>query len=207
MQAMVLTLAPINMESMAAPWERSFTNYRKAGLLLPLMSKKNFKEFLDVLAGQISGLPSHQSDHDYPRIKFPRKFSTLSQLQGHKTLGVLLLFIVSLHSKACWAKDFPDSNSFGRSKFVNPKDIESFCHLFEVLLVYETWFWLDAVEKSTIVGGTQVRNATKYAMTRYVDTANRTQGHYLKMTKTHAPLHIDYNLCNFGSNNNSHSAV
>ncbi len=146
-----------------------------------------------------------QSDHDYPRIKFPRPLSTLSQLQGHKTLGVLLLLVVSLHSKACWAKDSPDSNSFGRSKFVNPKDIESYHHLFEVLLVYETWLWLNAVEKSTIVGGTQVSNATKYAMTRYVDTINRTQGDRLKMTKTHAPLHTDYNILNFGSNNNSHS--
>jgi hypothetical protein len=117
---------------------------------------------------------------------------------------VLLLLVVSLHSKAYWAKDSPNSNSFGRSKFVHPKDIESFCHLFEVLLVYKTWFWLDAVEKSTVVGGTQVSNATKYAMTRYVDTVDRTQGHILKMTKTHAPLHMDYNLCNFGSNNNSH---
>jgi hypothetical protein len=58
---------------------------------------------------------------------------------------VLLLLIVSLRSKVCWAKDSPNSNSFGRSKFVNPKDIESFRHLFEVLLVYETCFWLDAV--------------------------------------------------------------
>jgi hypothetical protein len=108
------------------------------------------------LAGQISGLLSYQSDHDYPRIKFPRPLSTLSQLQGHETLGVLLLLVVSLHSKACWAKDSPNSNSFGRSKFVSPKDIESYRHLFEVLLEYETWFWLDAVEKSTVVGGTQV---------------------------------------------------
>jgi hypothetical protein len=28
--------------------------------------------------------------------------------------------------------------------------------------VYETWFWCDAVEKSTVVGGTQVSNATKW---------------------------------------------
>jgi hypothetical protein len=82
--------------------------------------------------------------------------------------------------------------------------MESFCHLFEVLFVYETWFWLDTVEKSTIVGGTQVSNATKYAMRRYVDTVDHTQGHSLKMTKTHAPLHMDYNIRNFGSNNNSH---
>jgi hypothetical protein len=71
--------------------------------------------------------------------------------------------------------------------------------------VYKTWFRLEAVEKSTIVGGTQVSNATKYAMTRYLDTVDCTQGHGLKMTKTHAPLHMDYNLNNFGSNNNSHS--
>jgi hypothetical protein len=82
---------------------------------------------------------------------------------------------------------------------------ESFRHLFEVLLVYETWFCLDAVKKSTVVGGTKVSNATKYAMTRYVDTVNHTQGHSLKTTKTDAPLHMDYNLCHFGSNNNSHS--
>jgi hypothetical protein len=102
----------MNMESMAAPWERSFTNYRRAGLLPVTLDKfykvvlmKKPKEFLDILAGQISGLLSHQSDHDNPRIKFPRPLSTLLQLQGHKTLGVLLLVIVSLHSKACWAKD------------------------------------------------------------------------------------------------------
>jgi hypothetical protein len=64
---------------------------------------KKPKGFLDILAGQISGLLSHQSDRDYPRIKFLRPLSTLSQLQGHETLGVLLLFVVSLHAKACWA--------------------------------------------------------------------------------------------------------
>jgi hypothetical protein len=62
---------------------------------------------------------------------------------------------------------------------------ESFCHLFEVLLVYETWFWLDAVEKSTVVGGTQVSNATKYAMTRYVDTVDHTQGRKDTCPTTH----------------------
>jgi hypothetical protein len=41
-------------------------------------------------------------------------------------------------------------------------------------------------------------------MTRYVDIVDHTQGHSLKTTKTHAPLYMDYNLCNFGSNNNSH---
>jgi hypothetical protein len=72
MQPMVLTLAPINiMESMAAPWERSFTNYRRAGLLTldefyTVVLTKKPKEFLDVLAGQISGLLSRQSDRDYP---------------------------------------------------------------------------------------------------------------------------------------------
>jgi hypothetical protein len=60
------------------------------------------------------------------------------------------------------------------------------------------------VEKSTIVGGLQASNATKYTMTRYVDTVDCTQGYGFKMTKTHAPLHTDYNLRNFGSNKNSH---
>jgi hypothetical protein len=135
------------MESMAAPWERSFTKQLQKGWITDTLMSSSYKvvltkkpkEFLDVLAGQISGVLSHQSDRDYPRIKFPRPLSTLSQLQGHETLGVLLLLVVSLHSKACWVKDSPDSNSFGRSKFVNPKYIESFCHLFEVLLVYKTW--------------------------------------------------------------------
>jgi hypothetical protein len=166
---------------------------------------KKPKEFLDILAGQISGLLFHQSDCDYPQIKFPRPLSTLSQLQGHETLGMLLLLVARLHSKAsCWTKDSLDTNSFSRSKFVHPEEIETFCHLLEVLLVYKTWFWLDAVEKSTILGGTQVKDATKYAMTRYVDTIVHTQGHSLKTTKTHAPLHTDYTLHNFGSNNNSH---
>jgi hypothetical protein len=72
--------------------------------------------------------------------------------------------------------------------------------------VYKTWFWLDVVEKSTIVGGSQVSNATKYAMTRNFDTVDRTQGHGLKTTNTHAPLHTDNNIRNYGSNNNSHSS-
>jgi hypothetical protein len=59
--------------------------------------------------------------------------------------------------------------------------------------------------QSPVAGGTQVSNATKYTMTRNVDTVDRTQGHGLKTTKTHAPLHMDYNLHYFGSNNNSHS--
>jgi hypothetical protein len=198
------------MESMAAPWERSFTNYRRAGLLLPLMSStrlfspKSPRNFLTSLPDRFLVCYLIRVTVTIPESSFRGHFP-LFRNWGHKTLGVLLLLDVSLHLKACWAKDSPDSNSFGRSKFVNPKDIESFCHLFEVLLVYKTWFWLDAVEKSTVVDGTQVSNATKYAMTRYVDTVNHTQGHGLKMTKTHAPLHTDYNLCNFVSNNNSHS--
>jgi hypothetical protein len=83
---------------------------------------KKPKEFLHILARKISCLLSCQSDCDYPRIKFPWPLSTLLQLQGHETLGMLLLLVVRIHSKACWAKDSPNSNSFGRSKFVNPKD-------------------------------------------------------------------------------------
>jgi hypothetical protein len=71
-----------------------------------LVLMKKPEELLDVLAKQISGCYLIRVIMtSYPRIKFPRPLSTLSQLQGHKTLGVLLLLIVSLHSKACWAKD------------------------------------------------------------------------------------------------------
>ncbi len=83
---------------------------------------KKPKEFLDMLARQISGLLSCQSDRDYPRIKFLRPLSTLLQQQGHETLGVLLLLMVSLHSRACWTKDSPNTNSFSTSKFVDPKE-------------------------------------------------------------------------------------
>jgi len=113
--------------------------------------------------------------------------------------------VVSLHSKGCWSKDSPDPNAFGRSGHICAAKVESFHHLFEVLLVYETWFRLDEVDKTTIVGSDQVNKATKYAMTRYVNTVDRTEGNGLKTTKTHAPLHTEYNLQKFGSNNNSHS--
>jgi hypothetical protein len=45
-------LVPINMESMAAPWERSFTNYRRAGLLdefYNVVLTKNPRNFLTSL--------------------------------------------------------------------------------------------------------------------------------------------------------------
>lgn len=48
-------------------------------------------------------------------------------------------------------------------------------------------------------------DATRYAMAWYVDTVDRVKGHGLKTTKTHSPLHTEYNLRMFGSHNNSHS--
>jgi hypothetical protein len=69
---------------------------------------------------------------------------------------------------------------------IDAEEIESFQHLFEVLLVYETSFHLDEVEKATIIGSMQVKDATKYAMTRYIETVDHIKGTGLKTTKTHA---------------------
>jgi hypothetical protein len=143
---MVLTLVPINMAGINGCTLGEILHQLQKGWITVTLDEfykvvltKKPKEFLDMLAGQISGLLSCQSDRDYPRIKkFLRPLSTLLQQQGHETLGVLLLLMVSLHSKACWTKDSPNTNSFSRSKFVDPKEIESFHYLFEVLLVYKT---------------------------------------------------------------------
>jgi hypothetical protein len=131
-----------------------------------LVLMKKPEELLDVLAKQISGCYLIRVIvTSYPRIKFPRPLSTLSQLQGAQDSGCAFTPHCEPSLKGLLGQGFPDTYSFGKSKFVDPKEIESFHHLFEVLLVYKTWFRLEAVEKSTIVGGTQVSNATKYAMT------------------------------------------
>jgi hypothetical protein len=63
------------------------------------------------------------------------------------------------------------------------------CHLFEVLLEYETWFQLDEVERSTVSGDSnQVQDATKYAMTRYVGTVQCTDGNGLKQQRPIPPF-------------------
>jgi hypothetical protein len=141
-----------------------------------------------------------------PESSFQGHFPLFCICRGTRPLVCFYYSLSAFTQRPAGPRISPIATPLAGPNLLIPKT-ESFCHLFEVLLVYKTWFWLDAVEKSTIVGGTQVRNATKHAMTTYVDTVNCTQGHDLKMTKTHAPLHSDYNLCNFGSNNNSHSAV
>jgi hypothetical protein len=202
---MVLTLAPINMESMAAPWERSFTNYRRAGLLLPytIVLTKKPKEFPMSLPDRFLVCYLVRVKVTIPESNFQGHFPLFCNCMGTRPWVCFYYLLLAFTQKLAGPRIHLIATPLAGSNLLIPKT-ESFHHLFEVLLVYETWFWLDAVEKSTVVGGTQVSNATKYTMTRYVDTINRTQGHGLKAKKTHAPLHTDYNLRNFWSNNNSH---
>jgi hypothetical protein len=71
---MLLTLAPINIESMAAratlgevlhQLQKGWITVTLDEFYKVVLTKKP-KEFLDILSGQISGLLSCQSDHDYP---------------------------------------------------------------------------------------------------------------------------------------------
>jgi hypothetical protein len=187
---MVMTLVPINMESMAAPWERSFTNYRRAGLLLPLMSStrlfspKSPRSFLTSLLDRFLVCYLIRVTVTIPESSFHGHFPLFRNCRGTRPWVCFYYLLLAFTQRPAGPRIHPIATPLAGPNLLIPKT-ESFCHLFEVLLVYKTWFWLDAVKKSTVVGGTQVSNATKYAMTRYVDTIDRTQGHNNTCPTTH----------------------
>ena len=77
----------------------------------------------------------------------------LSQLNACEYPGVLLVLLMCLYSLACWSPNMPDANSFGNSPFIDAKTVEEFRHLFDVLLCFEAWYWLDAVLKDDVNSG------------------------------------------------------
>ena len=71
--------------------------------------------FLDNLSKQVLAQLSRQSDCDFPKTKFGKSVSTLTQLHLHEYSGVLLLLVVTLFSPACGCQDTDNKNSIGRS--------------------------------------------------------------------------------------------
>ena len=108
---------------------------------------------LDKFCNEISTIMSCQSDCDYPQTSFLCPLSMLSQLRASEYPGVLLVLVMSLYSHACWLPNTPDDNSLGNSQNIDAKSVEEFCHLFEVLLCFEAWYQLDAVQKEDIDSG------------------------------------------------------
>ena len=164
--------------------------------------------YLDKLCSEVSIALSKQSDRDYPRTKFPLPVSKDSQFRSCDYPGGLLVIIIALHMHCCWAKSGTatgaDENSPGNSSHVNNKDVEDYRNLFELLLAYEVWYRLDKVPKQDVVDGTAT-NATRSLLDLYKRTVKREGGLGLKLTKFHCSLHVEYNLRNLGSNNNTHS--
>ena len=147
---------------------------------------------------------SCQSDCDYPRTSFPHPLLMLLQLHASKYPGVLLILVMSLYSHACWSPNTPDDNSLGNSPNIDAKSVEEFHHLFEVLLCFEAWYWLDAVPKEDVDSG-QVSSTIWTAIEKVVAIVDRQEGLGMKLTKVHCPTHTDYNLTMFGSNQNTNS--
>ena len=119
--------------------------------------------FLDKFCKEISTIVSCQSDHNYPWTSFPHPLLMLSQLCASKYPGVLLILVMSLYSHACWLPNTPDDNSLGNSPNIDAKSVEEFHHLFEVLLCFEAWYWLDAVPREDVDSG-QVSSAIQTAI-------------------------------------------
>ena len=90
----------------------------------------------------------------------------------------------------------------GNPPNIDAKSVEEFHHLFEVLLCFEAWYWLDAVPKEDVDSG-QVSSAIWTAIEKVVAIVDRQEGLGMKLTKVHCPTHTDYNLTMFGSNQNT----
>ena len=124
----------------------------------------------------------------------------LSQLHASKYPGALFVLVMSLYSHASWLPNLLDTNCLGNSPNIDVKSVEEFCHLFEVLLCFEAWYWLDAVPKEDVDSG-RVSSTIRTAIEKVVEIVDRGLG--MKLTKVHCPTHIDYNLTMFGSNQNT----
>jgi hypothetical protein len=79
------------------------------------------KEFLDVLAGQISALLSHQSDRDYPQIKFLRPLSTLSQLQGTRPWVCFYYLLLAFTQRPAGQRIHPIATPLAGPNLLIPK--------------------------------------------------------------------------------------
>ena len=65
---------------------------------------------------------AHQSDHNMPHLKFANGIEIYANLQAHKTTGVLLLLVISLHCWIGWDANSTSpvtKNSFARSHHCN----------------------------------------------------------------------------------------
>jgi hypothetical protein len=135
---MVLTLAPINMESMAAPWERSFTNYRRAGSLLPLMSStrlfspKSPRNFLTFLPDRFLVCYLLRVTVTIPKSSFQGHFPLFRNCRGTRTWVCFNYLLLAFTQRPAGPRIHPIVTPLAGPNFLIPKT-ESFHHLFEVL--------------------------------------------------------------------------
>ena len=132
-----------------------------------------------------------------PQTSFPHPLLMLLQLRASKYPGVLLILVMSLYSHACWSPNTLDDNSLGNSPNIDAKSVEEFHHLFEVLLCFEAWYWLDAVPKEDVDSG-QVSSAIRTAIEKVVAIVDRQEGLGMKLTKVHCPTHTLTTLLGLG---------
>ena len=136
---------------------------------------------------------AHQSDQNMPHLKFANGIQNYSNLQAHKTTGVLLLIVISLHCKIGWDQNSTASstkNFFIHSCLCNkcPHVIE-YQDLFEMLLCMEQWLKLPSIRKANVTpnGGSfsdsTAKSALWIAIKKFVKTVNHSEGYGMKLIK------------------------
>jgi hypothetical protein len=151
-------------------------------------------------------------------LTFANGIINYKNLHAHETTGVILLIVIALHSHIAWDTNQTSAateHSFARSKYANCSHLESFCHLFEMLLCMEAWLKQPVVEKLDVYPPARSRakhgesmsvSRAKYAMqvaiNLFVDIVDRTEGSGMKLTKVHAMLHMPDDISIFGSAKN-----
>jgi hypothetical protein len=171
--------------------------------------KGKTSDFLDKLCQAVSENMTRQSDRDFPRTNFPKPFSTILQLNANEYSGVLLVLVVSMHSRICWDNKRPDrksstKHSFANSDSIDRRRVKKFRDLFEMMLCFEAWYKLDKVPKSAIDSGASEK-MTRAAIRQFVETVDRQEGNGMDLPKTHAPLHSDRFKLMFGSEQNANT--
>jgi hypothetical protein len=112
----------------------------------------------------------HQSDCNMPHLKFANGIQSFSNLQAHKTTGILLLIVISLHCKISWDKNSTASmtkNSIVHSHHCNLHHVKDYRDLFEMLLRMEQWIIkLPSIRKTDVTptGGPLADSSAKSAL-------------------------------------------
>jgi hypothetical protein len=148
------------------------------------------KEMMNALSAEYSRMFRRQSDRSMPSASFSKGIK-VGKLMGKEFRGVLLCMLVMAHSGT--GRSILSSS---RSQhFTTDEQVQAWCHLLELLLVWEAYLNLDEM---TVHHVRKLRKKHRHIMYLIRKVAPRVKGMGLKLMKFHAILHLAEDILLFG---------